>query len=333
MSDDLPDRSHLPTEQRNAQSDTLDALSVGDALRLLNEQDARVPDAVRAAIPALTRLVEDVVAALRRGGRLIYFGAGTSGRLGVLDASECPPTFHTDPSMVVGIIAGGDSALRKSSEGAEDDPDGARAEIERLKVGADDVAVGIAAGGTTPYVWGAIRLAKQRGATTGIVCCVELGKGPGSRAQGAEESANASTRALGPPPMIPSSLAPPPDHVIELLVGPEVVTGSTRMKAGTATKLALNMITTVSMVQLGKVWGNLMVDLRATNAKLIDRAARIIVSQTDLSREGALAALEQAGGSVKLALVMAKRGIGRAAAEGLLAQGGGWLREIIGPPR
>lgn len=310
MSTELPNRGHLATEQRNTQSATLDALSIGDALRLLNEQDAMIPAAVGAAIPAISKLIEEIVAAFRRGGRLIYFGAGTSGRLGVLDASECPPTFHTDPSMVVGIIAGGDSALRKSSEGAEDDSNGARAEIEKLKIDSDDVIVGIAAGGTTPYVWGAIRLAQERGARTGMICCVKLEKG----ASGSDTGTY-------------------PDHVIELLVGPEVVTGSTRMKAGTATKLALNMITTVSMVQLGKVWGNLMVDLRATNAKLIDRAVRIIVGQTNLAREDALALLEKAGGSVKIALVMARREVDRASAERLLSASDGQLRKILGPPR
>ncbi|MCC7191346.1 MAG: N-acetylmuramic acid 6-phosphate etherase [Phycisphaeraceae bacterium] len=310
MSTDLPNRGHLATEQRNTQSAALDAVSIGDALRLLNNQDAMIPAAVGAAIPAIARLVEDVVAAFERGGRLIYFGAGTSGRLGVLDASECPPTFHTDPSMVVGIIAGGDSALRNSSEGAEDDPNGARAEIEKLKIGPDDVVVGIAAGGTTPYVWGAIRLAKGRGARTGMICCVKL--------DGEISGRVADTH---------------PHHVVELLVGPEAVTGSTRMKAGTATKLALNMITTVAMVRLGKVWGNLMVDLRATNAKLVDRAARIIAGQTSLTREDALTLLEKAGGSVKLALVMARREVDRAAAEQLLSANDGQLRKILGPPR
>ena len=297
-----PDRSHVATEQRNPASASLDTLGVADTLALMNREDAKVAAAVAEAIPALTKLVEDVVKSLRAGGRLIYLGAGTSGRLGVLDASECPPTYHTDPSMVVGIIAGGDTALRKSSEGAEDDPDGARAELDRLNIGKNDTVIGIAAGGTTPYVLGAIKLAKSRGCTTALVAC-----------------------ALAKPQAC--------DHVVTLLVGPEVITGSTRMKAGTATKLALNMITTAAMVQLGKTWGNLMVDLRATNAKLVDRAARIITSQTELTREQAIALLESASGRTKLALVMAKRGVSAEEAQRLLDQHAGQLRAILGPPR
>ncbi|MCX5662410.1 MAG: N-acetylmuramic acid 6-phosphate etherase [Planctomycetota bacterium] len=302
-----PDRGHLSTERRNDATRGLDTLDVRGALELLNDQDAAVPAAVRRAIPALTPLVEAVVAAFRAGGRLIYLGAGTSGRLAVLDASECPPTFHTDPGMVVGLIAAGDKALRQSSEGAEDDPDGARAELERLEVGPRDVVVGIAAGGTTPYVWGALRIAKARGATTGLIVCVELA--------GVRED-----RACL-------------DHAVELLVGPEPLTGSTRMKAGTATKLALNMITTTAMVRVGKVWGNLMVDVRASNSKLVDRATRILMGQTDLSRADAAALLEKAGGKVKLALIMAHRGVDAAEAQKLLDATQGQLRPILGPPR
>lgn len=302
-----PDRGHLSTERRNQATRDLDALDVRAALELLNDQDATVPAAVRRAIPALTPLVESVVAAFRAGGRLIYLGAGTSGRLAVLDASECPPTFHTQADQVFGLIAAGDKALRQSSEGAEDDLEGARAELERLNVNGRDVVVGIAAGGTTPYVWGALRFAKSRGAKTGIIVCVELA--------GVRED-----RACL-------------DHAVELLVGPEPLTGSTRMKAGTATKLALNMITTTAMVQVGKAWGNLMVDLRASNTKLVDRAVRILVGQTDLSRAEAAALLERAGGRVKLALVMARRGVDAAAAQRLLDESKGQLRPILGPPR
>ena len=303
MDEHLPDRGHLRTEHRLAASAELDQLSIAQTLELINAQDATVAEAVRQAIPTIGKLVEQVVSAMRNGGRLIYAGAGTSGRLGVLDASECPPTFFCDPDQVVGIIAGGDAALRRSSEGAEDDFGGADAELARLNVGDGDVVLGIAAGGTTPFVLGAISAAKERGAVTGLICCVD--------AQGVDAA----------------------DHVIELLVGPEVVTGSTRMKAGTATKLALNMITTTTMVQLGKTWGNLMVDMRATNAKLRDRTARIICQQCDVSRQQAMALLDAAGSRVKVALVMAMRDVDADAAQALLDMHDQKLTEILGPPR
>jgi N-acetylmuramic acid 6-phosphate etherase len=299
-----PDRGHLLTERRLAASASLDAMSIPRALRLINDQDRNIAAVIRRAIPQLSALVRDVTAALARSGRLIYFGAGTSGRLGVLDASECPPTFHCDPAMVVGIIAGGDGSLRRSSEGAEDDPNGAAAELRRLRVGRRDVVVGIAAGGTTPYVLGGLASARRRGAVTALICCLK-----------------------------PGSHTAPADHLIYLPVGPEVLTGSTRMKAGTATKLALNMISTVAMVQQGKAWGNLMVDLRATNAKLRDRAARIITSQCGTSRAAALELLARAGGRVKVALVMAQRGVEAAEAQRLLDLHAGRLRAILGPPR
>jgi len=299
-----PDRSRLLTEKRLDASADLDTLSVKQTLVLINDQDVALAGAVRAALPAIEKLVESVVAAVRRGGRLIYVGAGTSGRLGVLDASECPPTFHCDPDTVVGIIAGGDTSLRRSSEGCEDDVDGARDELERLCIGGNDTVVGIAAGGTTPYVLGAVRLARQRCATTALICCVDA------------DPENAAA-----------------DHIIQLHVGPEILTGSTRLKAGTATKLTLNMITTTVMTQLGKAWGNLMVDLRATNAKLIDRALRILSEQCDLSRQEARALLEKADGRVKLALVMARRSVDGRVAQQLLDQHGQQLRPIIGPPK
>ncbi len=299
-----PDRSRLLTEKRLDASADLDTLSVKQTLVLINDQDVALAGAVRAALPAIEKLVESVVSAVRRGGRLIYVGAGTSGRLGVLDASECPPTFHCDPDTVVGIIAGGDTSLRRSSEGCEDDVDGARDELERLCIGSNDTVVGIAAGGTTPYVLGAVCLARQRCATTALVCCVDA------------DTENVAT-----------------DHIIQLHVGPEILTGSTRLKAGTATKLTLNMITTTVMAQLGKAWGNLMVDLRATNAKLIDRALRILSEQCDLSRQEARALLEKAEGRVKLALVMARRSVDGRVAQQLLDQHGQQLRPIIGPPK
>ncbi|MCC7145493.1 MAG: N-acetylmuramic acid 6-phosphate etherase [Phycisphaeraceae bacterium] len=300
-----PERGHLLTEQPLAAAAELDALPIEGVMRVINDQDATIAGVVRGAIPALAKLVEDAVKRVRRGGRLIYLGAGTSGRLGVLDASECPPTFFVDPGVVVGIIAGGDAALRKSSEGKEDDPAGAEGEFERLRLAADDLVLGIAAGGTTPYVLGGLKMARQRGAGTGLLTCVN-----------AAELGSISA-----------------DHVITLPVGPEVVAGSTRMKAGTATKLALNMISTTLMVQLGKTWGQLMVDLRATNAKLRDRAARILMGQTNLARAAALELLDRADGRVKLALVMALKQVEAKEAQRLLDEQEGKLRGVVGRPK
>ncbi len=301
------DRGHLLTEQRLDASSQLDTLSVTETLTLINDQDATVAAAVRKAIPSIAELIESVVAAIQTNGRLIYVGAGTSGRLGVLDASECPPTFHCDPDQVIGVIAGGDGALRQSSEGKEDEPEGARQELDRLGVGRGDVVVGIAAGGATPYVWGALGYAKiQCNATTGIVSCVPI------------EDVAADLEI---------------DHVVEVIVGPEVVTGSTRMKAGTATKMALNMISTTVMTQLGKTWGNLMVDLRATNDKLRDRATRILIQQCDLTRDQATDLLDRARGRVKLALAMGQLGVGAVEADHLLNACGGDLRSLIGDPK
>jgi len=301
---DTPDRGHLNTEQRLDAARDLDAMSVEQTLRLINREDRGVAEAVERAIPRIVPVVDSAIGSLRRGGRLIYLGAGTSGRLGVLDASECPPTFHCPPEQVVGVIAGGDAALRQSSEGMEDDPGGAAAELDRLNIGAADTLIGIAAGGTTPYVLGGIALAKQRGATTTLLCCVDADSLPEHEAE----------------------------HVIAVPVGPEVVTGSTRMKAGTATKLVLNMISTATMNALGKTWGNLMVDLKASNAKLRDRAARIIQSQAELDRDAALATLDAADGRVKVALVMALRGVERDAARRLLDEAGGVLGDVVGRP-
>jgi len=314
MDQSPPDRGHLTTEQRLSTSASLDELSIERTLELINDQDAKVASAVRQSIPAITRLIDRVVSSMREGGRLIYVGAGTSGRLGVLDASECPPTFFCDPGRVVGIIAGGDKALRTSSEGAEDDPAGANAELARLDVGDHDVVVGLAAGGTTPFVLGAVKIARRRRAATALICCVD---------------ANDAASRL---PLLKECLESV-DHLIELAVGPEVVTGSTRMKAGTATKLVLNMITTTAMVQLGKTWGNLMVDLRASNAKLCDRAARIICDQCDVSPDEAKALLDRAGGRVKVALVMARRAVDAKAAQAMLDEHDQKLIAILGAPR
>lgn len=308
-------------------SGALDALSVEQCLRVINTQDMEVPQVVRAAIPALTRFVDTVVAHLALGGRLIYAGAGTSGRLGVLDASECPPTFQCDPGEIVGLIAGGDGALRRSSEGREDDPAGPAEEFAALGVNNRDVVLGIAAGGTTPWVWGALQRANEVGAATGMLCCVRRDMIL-QRAKAPVVQATASV-AAAPRPAFPAVV----EHWIELPVGAEVVTGSTRMKAGTATKLALNMITTATMVQRGKVWGNLMVDLRASNTKLRDRAARILMQQLGLDRASALELLDAADGQVKTALVMHRRQVSRAAALALLAENAGKLRPLLGSPR
>ncbi len=322
-----PDRGHLATEQRLAAAAAIDALSVEATLRLMNTQDMDVPLAIRKAIPAIAKLVEAIVAGFRQGGRLIYCGAGTSGRLGVLDASECPPTFCSDPDQVVGLIAGGDKALRSAIEGAEDQRDGALPALEKLKLTRHDTLIGIAAGGTTPYAWGAIDYAHQQGATTAIMTCVPI------------NTLMARPRSPVVRPNEPVSVPPRPelpapvDHAIELLVGPEVLTGSTRLKAGTATKLALNMISTTAMLQLGKAWGNLMVDLRATNVKLIDRSIRIITSQAKISWEEAAEVLKKAKGRVKPALIMAIQGCDLEEALSLLERNDQKLRPILGAPR
>ena len=236
-----------------------------------------------------------------KGGRLFYVGAGTSGRLGVLDASECPPTFGTDPEMVQGIIAGGLPALTRSQEGAEDVAENGAKAIDEHAVGPNDFVIGIAASGTTPYVHSAIRRARELGARTGILSC-------------------------SPPP---AEVLDEVDVAILPIVGPEVVTGSTRMKAGTATKLVLNMITTGAMIRLGKTYGNLMVDLKATNNKLKDRSERIVVEVCGVSREEARKLLQAAGKSVKTAIVMQKLGVSRAEAEEALARAGGVIRRAI----
>jgi N-acetylmuramic acid 6-phosphate etherase len=321
------DRGHLATEQRLAAAAAIDALSVEATLRLMNTQDMEVPLAIRKAIPQITKVVEIVVAGLRQGGRLIYCGAGTSGRLGVLDASECPPTFCSNPDQVVGIIAGGDTALRSAVEGAEDQRDGAVPALEQLNLTEFDTLIGIAAGGTTPYVWGAIDYAHNRGAKTSLMTCVPI-KTLMTRPRAKVVKPNEPV-SIPPRPELPAPVYQP----IELLVGPEVLTGSTRMKAGTATKLALNMISTTAMLQMGKAWGNLMVDLRATNAKLMDRSIRIVSSQAKIDREEAAEVLNKAEGRVKPALIMAIRGVDLDEAKRLLDQHDGKLRPILGPPR
>lgn len=294
------DRSTLLTEQRLSESMSLDAMSASEIVALMNAQDRVACDAVERVRDDVARAVELVVARLKRGGRLIYVGAGTSGRLGVLDASECPPTFRTDPSQVIGVIAGGDQAMFRAQEGAEDRfEDGARQMVER-KVSDADVVCGIAAGGTTPFVHGALAEAKSRGAATLFITCCERFEG--------EPSYDVTLRAL---------------------VGPEVLTGSTRLKAGTATKLILNQLTTASMVRLGKCYENLMVDLRASNAKLVDRSARIVAMICSVERRVADQLLRDADGDVKAAIVMHKRGCDLDSAQKKLNDARGILRAAL----
>jgi len=289
------------TEQRNPRSMDLDELSVERCVALMHQEDRAAVDAAGHAREMIASFISAVEPRMRDGGRLIYLGAGTSGRLGVLDASECPPTFQTDPGLIVGLIAGGDAALRTSSESKEDDPTGALPELDALKLTKHDTVLGIAAGGTTPWVLGGLEHAHASGSLTGLLACTDV----------PEQSWL--------------------DHRIIVRTGPEIVTGSTRMKAGTATKLVLNAISTTLMVRRGKVYENLMVDLRATNSKLTDRAARIVSALTDLPRDEALALLVAAEGSCKRAIVMHERSVDSARADALLKQSNGNLREALRP--
>jgi N-acetylmuramic acid 6-phosphate etherase len=296
--------AELPTEAVGRASRDLDRMSARQIVGLMAREDQAVPAAVARAGAAIARLAEAVAAALAAGGRLIYVGAGTSGRLGVLDAAECPPTFGVAPGRVVGVIAGGRAALTRAVEGAEDDAVAGGRALARLRVAARDVVCGIAASGVTPFTLGALDAARRVGATTALV-----------------------------------TAAPAPAHrrlaeiVVGLAVGPEVLAGSSRLKAGTATKLALNAITTTAMVLGGKCYGNRMVDLRATNAKLTARALRILADETGLGPAAARRLLCRAGGRVKTALAMQRAGLGRADAERALAAADGRLRALIGPPR
>jgi N-acetylmuramic acid 6-phosphate etherase len=285
------ERGHLLTEQPNPNSHNLDQLSPLELVDLFNQEDAQVIQAIAQARIPLAETITRAAAALRQGGRLFYIGAGTSGRLGVLDAAECPPTFCTPPELVQGIIAGGAGALVRSSEDLEDRPeDGAQA-IAHHQITHQDIVVGITAGGTTPYVHGALHAARQRGATTVFMACVPQ----------AQVSADV-------------------DIDIRLPVGAEILAGSTRLKAGTVTKLALNIISTGTMVQLGKVYGNRMVDVAVTNTKLRDRALRILCDLTELPRDSAEELLEASDLNVKLALLMHWSGADKASGQALLAQ-------------
>lgn len=292
-----PDRGHVDTEQRNQLSGDFDQLATIDQVRLMVQDHEAVTRALTEASAGLAAFIDAVQARFLRGGRLVYCGAGTSGRLGVLDASECPPTFCSDPEQVQGIIAGGDSALRRSSERMEDDFQGVAPEFERIGMCERDTLLAIAAGGTTPFALGAIALAKSKGALTGFLVCTHCPK--------------------------PASC----DHLLDLATGAEILTGSTRLKAGSATKLALNCITTILFTRLGKVHGNLMVDLAATNDKLVDRAIRTLrLFDESLSRNEAAQYLHAAGGRLKVAILMHSLKLTATAASSLLDTCNGNLR-------
>ena len=291
---------HLTTEQTNSASVAIDTLSSLEIVQLMNAEDRKIADAVSAVAENIAIAVDKIAEKMRLGGRLFYIGAGTSGRLGVLDASECPPTFNTDPSQVVGIIAGGDRALRTPIEGAEDDLNGAELDLATHQFSSKDVLVGIASSGRTPYVIGGLRYAQRLGAfAIGFTC-------------------NPT-----------SDLETCSDLVIAPVVGPEVISGSTRLKSGTATKMVLNMLTTGAMVLLGKTYGNWMVDLRASNIKLKARSIRIVSALAELSEPEAVAALERCDGEVKVAIVSARRNISATHSRELLRAAGGKLRVAL----
>ncbi len=296
----LQERGHLLTEQINPHSLNLDQLNALELVELFNSEDQKALSAIAGAKMELAAAIEQIAPRLHQGGRLFYIGAGTSGRLGVLDAAECPPTFCTSPDLVQGIIAGGAGALLRSSEGLEDLAEDGENAIIQHEVNCLDVVVGITAGGTTPYVHGALHGARQRGALTIFIACVPIEQVPVEA-----------------------------DVDIRLLTGPEILAGSTRLKAGTATKLALNILSTGVMVKLGKVYGNRMVDVAVTNQKLHDRALRILGDLTDLNREAAETLLERSGKWVKLALLMHWKDLDREEAQQLLAAHKGNLRAAV----
>ncbi|MEV6547582.1 N-acetylmuramic acid 6-phosphate etherase [Streptomyces sp. NPDC051597] len=290
----------LTTEAFRPELADIDRLPTAEIARIMNGEDATVPAAVAAQLPRIAAAIDATAERMGRGGRLVYAGAGTAGRLGVLDASECPPTFNTDPSQVVGLIAGGPAALASSVEGAEDSRELAAADLDGLALTALDTVVGVSASGRTPYAVGAVEHARARGAlTVGLAC-------------------NAG-----------SALAAAAEHGIEVVVGPELLTGSTRLKSGTAQKLVLNMISTITMIRLGKTYGNLMVDVRASNEKLRARSRRIVALATDADEEAVEAALTAAGGEVKTAILMLLADLDAAAAARRLAEARGRLRAAL----
>ena len=291
--------SILITEKQNKISDHIDQQNIYQILEMINKEDENVSIAVNKAIPKIEKFIKDTIKQFANSGRLFYVGAGTSGRLGVLDASECPPTFRTEPDMVQGIIAGGDKALRQSIEGAEDSEKYGRKSITDKSINKNDIVLGISANGNAPFIHGALIEAKSRGAITGLFLC---------------NSAIEKDYI---------------DHVISVIVGPEVIAGSTRMKAGTATKLVLNMITTTTMIKLNKTYGNLMVDLTACNQKLWDRGTRLVRQITKLGYKNSLELLQSADGEVKTAVVMFYKSIDKESSRLLINQVDGNLRELI----
>ncbi|HHF3173196.1 TPA: N-acetylmuramic acid 6-phosphate etherase [Vibrio alginolyticus] len=292
--------SHLVSEGRNPDTMDIDLLPSLDIVQRINQQDKLVPLAVEKVLPEIAEAVDKLTEAFKVGGRLFYIGAGTSGRLGVLDASECPPTFGTDPEMVVGIIAGGKEAMFRAKEGAEDDPTLGEQDLKENTLTQRDVVVGIAASGRTPYVIGGLEYANELGATTVALSCNP-----------------------------DSPIADIADIAISPVVGPEALTGSTRLKSGTAQKLVLNMLTTASMIRLGKSYQNLMVDVKATNAKLVARAARIVMQATDCTNQEAKTALKETDYDAKLAILMILTGLDRESATEQLNAKQGYLRKVV----
>lgn len=292
--------SNLITEQVNQETKNIDECTTEQILNLINQEDSKVPDAIRKEIPSITKAVDIIYESLSNGGRMIYLGAGTSGRLGVLDASECPPTYGTDPELIQGYIAGGDIALRTAVEGSEDSEEEGRMQVRECRVTKKDVVIGITASGSAPYVCGALRQAREYGAATvGVV-----------------NNNNTKLRQLC-------------DICIAVVVGPEVVIGSTRMKAGTAQKLVLNMLTTAVMIKLGKVYGNMMVDLKASNNKLNERAVRIIRKVTGISEETAVKYLIEADKNTKLAIMMILSGKSAEDSRRILDSNQGYLKRAL----
>ncbi len=296
----MTDWSRLLTEQRNPASESLNELSTLEMLQLINDEDAKVVPALSNELPQIAEAVTAVTESLAAGGRLIYIGAGTSGRLGILDAAECPPTFGTDPGMVRALIAGGSEAAFRSIEGAEDRPHAAAESLTHLSLSPPDIVVGIAASGVTPFVLGGLSFARKKKCSTILFSC--------------NPSASTDVEA---------------DIKVIAAVGPEVITGSTRMKAGTATKMFLNMLSTGAMVKLGKTYGNLMVDLRPQNAKLRDRSMRILIALTNVGIEEAKKVLTSSGGDLKIALVMELCGVGAERARELLATHNNSVKDAV----
>lgn len=294
------DLDRISTEQRNPNTLQIDRVSTLEMVKLINEEDKKVALAVEQVLPEIAQAIDIIAEQFQQGGRLVYVGAGTSGRLGILDASECPPTYGADPNMVIGLIAGGDTAIRKAVEGAEDSREQGGIDLQAIHFTAKDVLVGLAASGRTPYVIGSLQYAKQLGAQTIAVACTQ-----------------------------DSEIGSIADIAIEPLPGPEVITGSTRMKAGTAQKLILNMLTTGAMIKIGKVYSNLMVDVQASNQKLMERARRIVCEAAEIDRSQAEALLEHTNYDVKLSILIAKTGLNYEQASKRLKDAAGYLQKAI----